>query len=167
MASLITIAALAGTGVLAYAAGRVWAWLGKRAADLPVDRNNPPNRKKTIMTRWTGPAVSGTANGIDFDARYTVAGQSGVAWWLHGWASAETPESWTLDCTDVAADHDHDEVCYLYNEPEKVPDMTRVRAVMVGDDQEFFFDVTDLAVLADDGYCAGCGQTGCHADVRS
>ncbi len=42
MESLITIAALAGTGAFACGAGRVWVWLGKRAGpDLPVDRNLP------------------------------------------------------------------------------------------------------------------------------
>jgi hypothetical protein len=115
--------------------------------------------------RYSGPPVTGTVNGTDFDAHYTVAGYSGVAWWLHGWATMETPESWTLDCQDTSPDHDHDDLCYLYNEPETVADTTRVRAVMVGDDREFFFDVSDLTVIPDDSYCRDCGQTGCTSNT--
>jgi hypothetical protein len=118
--------------------------------------------------RYSGPPVTGTVNGIDFDARYTVTGQSGVAWWLHGWATRDIPESWTLDCPAENMpgwDHDHDDSCYLCNEPEIVPDTDRVRAIMVGDDREFTFDVSDLTVIPDDGYCRDCGQTGCASNV--
>jgi hypothetical protein len=117
------------------------------------------------MTRWSGPAVSGTENGIDFDAHYTVAGQPGVAFWLHGWAVQHVPEEYVLDCEDGGCMHD-DPACYLYSEPEQVPDYDWVRAVMTGDDCEHLVDITDLTPLADDGFCAGCGQTGCTADIR-
>lgn len=33
--------------------------------------------------------------------------------------------------------------------------------VMVGDDREEEFDQDDLTLLDEDGYCPGCGQTGC------
>jgi hypothetical protein len=130
------------------------------------------------MPRWSGPAVTGTENGIDFDATYTVAGMRGVAFWLHGWDMEEVPESWELDCDDPAhvLDYDeddednperHDAPCYLYNEPELVPVFSRVRAVMVGDDAEHIVDTDDLTEIGDDDYCAGCGQTGCYADGRA
>lgn len=35
-----------------------------------------------------------------------------------------------------------------------------VIAVMVGDDREFRLDRDDVTVIDEDGYCAGCGQTG-------
>jgi hypothetical protein len=130
------------------------------------------------MTRWSGPAVTGTEHDVNFDGRYTVAGMPGVAFWLHGWVTEMTQESWTLACDNPAhvyapdsdsepdRDDTHNAACYLYDEPELVPDLTRVRAVMVGDDREHVVDVTDLTEITEDDYCAGCGQTGCHADGR-
>lgn len=128
------------------------------------------------MTRWQGPAIAGTDNGIDFDARYIVAGMPGVAFWLHGWSQEMTEESWTLACDDpahvyapdaarTAAERDdtHNAACYLYSEPEQVSDLTRVRAVMVGDDCEHIVDVSDLTEITEDDYCPECGQTGCRA----
>lgn len=138
------------------------------------------------MTRWSGPAVTGTEQDIDFDARYTVADMPGVAFWLHGWVMEMTEESWTLACDNpehkyapdpfLDEEHDfgddpdpaaHNATCYLYNEPELVPDLTRVRAIMIGDDYEHIVDITDLTEITEDDYCAGCGQTGCRADGRS
>lgn len=121
------------------------------------------------MTRYSGPAVSGTENDtdgrpIDFDARYAVASMPGVAFWLHGWDTEMTQESWELACDGT--DDDHDESCWLYNEPEEVPDLSRVRAVMVGDDYEHVIGTDELTKISDGDYCAGCGQTGCRADVR-
>jgi hypothetical protein len=127
------------------------------------------------MTRWSGPAVTGTENGIDFDARYTVTGMPGVAFWLHGWDMEMTQESWELACDNPAHVYDlcdeddpecHDPWCYLYSEPELVPVPGRVRAVMVGDDREHIVDTDDLTEIGEDGYCAGCGQTSCYADGR-
>jgi hypothetical protein len=119
------------------------------------------------MTRWSGPAVTGTENGIDFDARYTVSWMPGVAFWLHGWDTETLPESWELACDDAGPDHEHGEDCWLYSEPEQVPVYSRVRAVMVGDDTENIVDTGDLTEIGDDGYCSGCGQTGCYADGRA
>jgi hypothetical protein len=119
------------------------------------------------MTRWNGPAVTGTENGIDFDARYTVADMPGVAFWLPGWVTEWTQEDWTLDCDSADPDHEHDDACYLYNEPEQVPNVNLVRAVMVGDDREHIVSTDDLTEIPEDGYCAGCGQIGCFADGRA
>lgn len=120
------------------------------------------------MPRWSVPAVTGTENDIDgnpidFDARFTIAG-SGVAWWLLGWATELTQESWELDCTETDPEHEHDDGCYLYNEPEEVADRSRVIAVMVGDDREHIVGTDELTEIPEDGYCLGCGQTGCHAE---
>jgi hypothetical protein len=128
------------------------------------------------MPKYSGPPVSGTEQGIDFEARYTVAGMRGVAFWLHGWDMEMTQESWELDCASPAHIYDilnenddqcHDQACYLYSEPELVPVFSRVRAVMVGDDREHIVDIEDLTEIGDDDYCAGCGQTGCYADGRA
>jgi hypothetical protein len=121
------------------------------------------------MTRWGGPAVTGTEQDIDgreidFDARYTVASMPGVAWWLHGWGTEIVPESRELACDGT--DDDHDESCWLYSEPEEVPDRSRVRAVMVGDDAVHIVGTDELTEITEDDYCAGCGQTGCRADGR-
>jgi hypothetical protein len=37
--------------------------------------------------------------------------------------------------------------------------------VMVGDDRRLTCDPEDLAPLAEDGFCRGCGQTGCGHNV--
>jgi hypothetical protein len=41
----------------------------------------------------------------------------------------------------------------------------RVLAVMVGDDYRHSIDPDDLAPLAEDGFCRGCGQIGCGHNV--
>ena len=35
--------------------------------------------------------------------------------------------------------------------------------VMIGDDYRHHVSVGDVSLLADDGYCPGCGQIGCTA----
>lgn len=88
-----------------------------------------------------------TATGtVDFDARYTVAGYSGIAWYLRGYVERDTPDTEWDGIRDV--------------------DTETVRAVMVGDDREFEIDVDDLTVLGDLDYCAECGQIGCGHDGR-
>jgi hypothetical protein len=102
---------------------------------------------------------------LDFSARYAVAGYRGVAFYLLGYATEWTEETWTLDCmTDghVYPD-DHDETCYLYGEPEEVERGDMVRAVMVGDDRVHVVDVADLTEIGEEDYCPGCGQVGCKA----
>ena len=98
---------------------------------------------------------------LDFDARYSVVGYGGIAFYLTGYATEWTEEEWFLYCEDH--EHEHDGDCYLYGEPEEVEDRTKVRAVMVGDDRTHIVDVDDLTEIADEDYCPGCGQIGCGA----
>ena len=65
---------------------------------------------------------------IDFDARYTVAGMRGVAFYLLGYAKEWTQERWELICDEPDCDHDS-AVCYLYDEPEEIDSTDMVRAV--------------------------------------
>ena len=105
---------------------------------------------------------SGEKSGeLDFDARYTVAGYRGIAFYLAGYAAEWTEEEWVLVCEDSECDHDGD--CYLYSEPEEIERSDRVRAVMVGDDRVHVVDVEDLTEISEEDYCAGCGQVGCKA----
>jgi hypothetical protein len=46
--------------------------------------------------------------GIDFDARYSVDGYRGIAFYLVGYATEWTEESWELICDDDDLDHEHD-----------------------------------------------------------
>jgi len=104
---------------------------------------------------------------LDMDARYSVAGMPGVAFWLSGYATTWTEESWTLDCPeDHDPDHEHEGCCYLYSEPEEVTRDDMVCAVMVGDDRTHLIDVADLILISEEDYCHECGQTGCTADGR-
>ena len=74
----------------------------------------------------------------------TVEGRAGVAWRISHHA------------TEMIYDND-----WRYDEPEEVELDDWFVCIMVGDDQEFTFDVDDLTHLDEDGYCPGCGQTGC------
>lgn len=92
---------------------------------------------------------------LDFSARYRVAGYPGVAFYLRGFV---------VEDREVEI-HDEETGLYFYEiEPTENPAL--VRAVMVGDDREHLVDVDDLMVLADDAYCAVCGQIGCGHDGR-
>jgi hypothetical protein len=85
---------------------------------------------------------------LDLNATYTIAGWSdGIAWRLRGYVET--------------ADEDTEWSGY------KVVDMTRVEAVMVGDDTVHNVDVEDLTELPADAYCHECGQVGCGWDVRA
>lgn len=97
---------------------------------------------------------------LDLSGIYTVGSMPGVAFRLVGWATGVSEEAYDLDCAD---DHEHDEWCYLYSEPEIYERDDMVRAVMVGDDREHLVDVDDLSPLDRDGYCLECGQTSCTA----
>jgi hypothetical protein len=82
---------------------------------------------------------------LDFDARYTVAGYGGVAFWLKGWAILEHPS--------------------FEEDPVLSDDV--VLAVMVGDDEVHQVAVDDLTLIGEDDYCHECGQVGCTADGRT
>lgn len=80
---------------------------------------------------------------IDFDARYTVDGMPGAAFYLRGyWPTG-------LDF-DGEQTYDEDFVC----------------AVAVGDDYAHCVDPDDLTVIADEDYCSSCGQIGCTRHGR-
>lgn len=78
----------------------------------------------------------------DPDTRYSVAGYRGIAF---AWYGDETVP-------------DEDTEWSGYEAPTG-----RVVMVMVGDDRHHSVDPADCAPLAEDAYCAGCGQVGCHA----
>jgi hypothetical protein len=86
--------------------------------------------------------VSATADPVDMTARYRVAGYPGVAFSLAGHPLMPDGDGEWIDNPD------------------------RVLAVMVGDDRAHDIDLTDLTLLDELDYCAGCGQLGCTADGR-
>lgn len=107
-----------------------------------------------------------TVTGVDFSARYAVSSMPGVAFYVRGYVKEWTEESWELNCDSASCNHVDDfdnslPECYLYNEPEEYDDMSRVRAVMVGDDHEHIVDVGELSEITEDDYCPSCGQMGC------
>lgn len=103
-----------------------------------------------------------TTTALDLDARYSVAGYGGIAFYLLGYATEWTEESW-----EYSGEGDEEfESSYWYNEPEEVEDRSRVRAVMVGDDHVHEVDIDDLTVIGELDYCAECGQIGCTAGAR-
>lgn len=106
--------------------------------------------------RPRSPYVEGVEDGIDFDERYTIAGRPGVAWKLWGWALQWEPT------TSLDVDEDGNEVEVDFGEGEWVADGRFVLACMVGDDRYESIDRDDLILLAEDGYCLECGQTGCE-----
>lgn len=112
------------------------------------------------------PARIGT-DCVDFSARYTVDGYPRVAFRLTGYATTEEYEGDVLVCDDEECDHQLSQMCWTTGDTSLVSDLERVVAVMVGDDREHIVDVADLAMIADDGYCEGCGQVGCVADGRA
>lgn len=83
---------------------------------------------------------------LDFDARYSVAGYGGIAFYLLGYVPI--------------IDEDSEWSGFERADPD------RVRAVMVGDDRVHEVDVCDLTRLDDDAYCSVCGQIGCSHDGR-
>lgn len=80
---------------------------------------------------------------IDSSKRYRVldSGSAGVAWYV----------------TRFVTSRDED---YEWTGIENV-DTSRVVCVMVGDDRDFTFDVSDLVELEEGDYCRECGQIGC------
>jgi hypothetical protein len=106
--------------------------------------------------------VDGVEDGIDFDARYTVRGQSGIAYWLLGWEAEQRP----MIC--FGEDEDGTEVeIEDWSETELVRSGDNVVAVMVGDDRRWVIDKDDLTLISEDDYCHECGQVGCCANVMA
>ncbi len=105
-----------------------------------------------------------TTNGqaaIDFDAHYRVDGYRGIAWSLIGYAHE------TLPTICYGEDEDGNEVeLEDWSETERVDDLTKVVAVMVGDDRKFTFDVDEVTPINEDAFCHECGQIGCtHGNI--
>lgn len=83
-----------------------------------------------------------TKTKIDFDARYSVYGYKGIAFYLKGYE--------TFNCYDMDTEEEEERV-----------NTDNVIAVMVGDDRKHVVSVDDLTLLKDDEYCSSCGQIGC------
>jgi len=77
--------------------------------------------------------------------RYAVTQYPGVAFWIDGWETeADEDTEWTGIRNRTGM----------------------LLCVMVGDNYRHRIDPADLAEIADEAYCAGCGQIGCTADGR-
>lgn len=87
--------------------------------------------------------MSSSDQTIDMDARYSVAGYEGIAFYLRGFVTTYDPD-----------------------EDDTFEDPDWVRAVMVGDNREHVIETADLTPISDDDYCAECGQIGCTHDGR-
>jgi hypothetical protein len=85
-----------------------------------------------------------------FPGYYRELGGAAVAWRIFG-AEIEAYEDWDDEISPGAE-------CWR--------ETGRVVAVMVGDDARYSFDPSDLAQVADDDFCAVCGQMGCTHDGR-
>ena len=116
----------------------------------------------------------------EYGERYAVAGSPGVAWWVLGWEVApveveDRQECWDCDGTgEDGADEDGypldcrtcDGTGTVYEYRSELERTGMLLAVMVGDDRPERVDPDDLVPLADEEYCAECGQVGCCADGR-
>jgi hypothetical protein len=95
--------------------------------------------------------------GLDAAERYSWSEVRGVAFYISGEEMDWTEPTWYLDCEE---DHEHDETCYLYDEPERIG-TGRLRIVMVGDDHPWLAYPEDLTPLT--APVCECGQIGCWA----
>lgn len=104
--------------------------------------------------------VKGEAEGIDFEAHYTVSTWgSGIAFYLLGWVAERVP----VMCYDT--DENGNEIEVPSDDYEDQSDTSRVVAVMVGDDRRHIVDKEDLVLLAENAFCRSCGQVGCKCNV--
>lgn len=88
---------------------------------------------------------------IDFDKKYYHPDYPGVAWYIQGYNVERQYDGFPE---------------WAYEDYEEVEDVTKVRAIMVGDDRVFLFDTEDMVELDDGDYCTECGQIGCKGDFR-
>lgn len=77
---------------------------------------------------------------FDFDPAYRVAGYSGIAWRVFAYETEPDEDT---------------EWSGLENPTGNL------LAHMIGDNREFSFEPDELEPLAEEDYCAGCGQIGC------
>lgn len=117
-------------------------------------RNNQ-TKVQTMNSKTQFVSVDGEQDGINFDAPFKVQGYRGIAWRLLGWAVALEP------VTCLAQDDDGNEYEEETGEYDDVADMSRVVAIMVGDDRRFVIDRRDLIPITEDAFCHSCGQIGC------
>ena len=89
---------------------------------------------------------TGEAELLNAEATYQVDGYSGIAW---SYAGDEVEPGEDTEWTGI-------------EEPTG-----RVVMVMVGDDRRFTFDPDECHEIAEEDYCAECGQIGCTADGRA
>ena len=97
---------------------------------------------------------------IDFDARYSVEGYKGIAFYLIGYATINEP----VIC--FCQDEDGNEYEQETGEYEQVEDKDYVIAVMVGDNRKHKVSIDDITPLSEEDYCHVCGQIGCKHDGR-
>lgn len=104
-----------------------------------------------------------TTTTLDFDGFFTVDGYRGVAFVVLGHATSTVLPDPILDCPyPPSYDCNHDDVaCWIFPEVEEVEEKDWVRVVMVGDDTVHIVETSDLTPLHEEGFCHGCGQTGC------
>lgn len=83
---------------------------------------------------------------FDMEARYTVEGYRGIAFYCVGY--------------EMIRDVDENGDWWSGIEYEN---RDRVRMIMVGDDRVHIVDVSDCTPIKEDEYCPECGQIGCTA----
>lgn len=79
---------------------------------------------------------------FDFNKTYTA----------EGWASGI---AWRAFAYDTQPDEDTEWSGIEVN-------TGRIKAHMIGDDQEFTFEPDELTPISEDDYCSCCGQVGCQ-----
>lgn len=92
---------------------------------------------------------------LDLDARYTVDGWRGIAFYVTGYVQHDDLMEFVDDDGNPTGEVEPTGLTY--------DDPNMVIAIMVGDDREHIVDVADLTKLSDDEYCPVCGQIGCKA----
>lgn len=97
---------------------------------------------------------------LDYDARYTVDGYNGVAFYIYGYKQVYEPD------ITIFEDEDGNEYQEEIGEGNWVDDKETLLMVMVGDNKKWEVDPEDITKISDDDYCLVCGQVGCTGDGR-
>lgn len=116
-----------------------------------TDRYDQDNARDTYAAEHGAP--------FNMEPAYVADGWSaGIAWRVTHYETEHVYDEPTL--IDDAADPD-DESNYAWDEEGYERPTGNLVAHMIGDDRDFTFEPADLTPIADDEYCAGCGQVGC------